>query len=205
LEAVLTSTTDWKAGIEKAVSHCKSSPIIDTNEYVEGYIALCSLFSSLLSFETTTHVEIGAHAVYGWMPTMLKRLEQERAEKLRIFAKKWKSATCYSLSVLKALEDLDLKTVNNSVVGTSKFLHFVAPDVFPIWDSRVAAVFGLKYDYKINNEKTYREFVQAIHMEVEERHNPTPWDGNSTNGISKIRNLELCLFRYGKALQAQTQ
>jgi hypothetical protein len=204
LEAALLDLKEWKAGIEKAISHCKSSPIIDTNEYIGGYNALCLLFNSMLSFKTTTDVEIGAHAVYGWMPTMLKRLDQAKVEKLRIFAKKWKGTTYCSSSALKALGDIDLKTVNDSVVGTSKFLHFVAPDLFPIWDSRVAAVFGLKHDYQINNAKTYREFVEAIYIEMEELHNPAPWDGNSTDGISKIRNLELCLFRYGKALRAET-
>jgi hypothetical protein len=28
--------------------------------------------------------------------------------------------------------------INNSVVGTSKFLHFVAPHAFPIWDDKIA-------------------------------------------------------------------
>ena len=32
--------------------------------------------------------------------------------------------------------------VNNSVVGASKLLHFVAPERFAIWDSRVARYLG---------------------------------------------------------------
>src|SRR5258708_7520084 len=51
---------------------------------------------------------------------------------------------------------------NNSVVGTSKFLHFVAPEVFPIWDSRIAAVFGFRHGYQINNALNYTKYCNTI-------------------------------------------
>ena len=44
----------------------------------------------------------------------------------------------------------------------SKVLHFINPEFFPIWDSRVARHFGLKYDYQINNRKHFLEYLTFV-------------------------------------------
>ena len=37
--------------------------------------------------------------------------------------------------------------INNSWVGLSKALHFINPEIFPIWDKNVAELFGIKITY----------------------------------------------------------
>ena len=44
----------------------------------------------------------------------------------------------------------------------SKVLHFINPEFFPIWDSRVSKHFGLKYDYQINNRKHFLEYLTFV-------------------------------------------
>ena len=44
----------------------------------------------------------------------------------------------------------------------SKVLHFINPEFFPIWDSRVAQHFGLKYDYQINNRNHFLEYLAFV-------------------------------------------
>ena len=73
--------------------------------------------------------------VYGWMPTVLELYianpERDLAEAARL---------------TKAKNDGDLtdaevvylaNVVNRSLVGASKLLHFVAPDKYGIWDSKI--------------------------------------------------------------------
>ena len=81
-------------------------------------------------------------AVYGWMPTILDNMGYTEENN-----KEWEKKICLSVkNIIDNDGDLDncsddfdnLKTfVNNSYVGLSKFLHFLLPDKFAIWDSNV--------------------------------------------------------------------
>lgn len=50
---------------------------------------------------------------------------------------------------------------NNSLVGTSKLLHFINPDNFAIWDSRVYRYLTNKepHDYRIGDINTYLDYL----------------------------------------------
>jgi len=95
-----------------------------------------------------------ACAVYGWMPTILKGSKiQELGSAFSL--KKIKSIKSWEEAELFLLEIDDVAPINNSWVGTSKFLHFLNPDIFPIWDSRVAVSFHskLSIEAKIASER----------------------------------------------------
>ena len=47
-----------------------------------------------------------------------------------------------------------------SPVAVSKTLHLLAPDFFPIWDQKIAKVYG--YNYYKNPEKKYFSFCRII-------------------------------------------
>ena len=53
---------------------------------------------------------------------------------------------------------------NGSVIATSKFLHFLQPDAFAIWDSRVfAAIFEEKaHFYHLQNSRNFLAYVAWI-------------------------------------------
>lgn len=90
--------------------------------------------------------------------------------------------------------------INNSVIGTSKFLHFLRPDQFPIVDRFVAYAFRSKYvpqyldDYVAYRSSVLeyaaicpvrlRRLADAYHM------------GQGT--IEAVRAVELALILYGK-------
>lgn len=85
-----------------------------------------------------------AHAVYGWMPTVLDINFHENIEKAVLELRD---------GDYKKIEELRTvaKFTNNSFVGASKFLHFIYPDKFAIWDSNILHVlkdFNLKVDGK---------------------------------------------------------
>jgi len=131
-------------------------------------------YDALLAFGSAVHDQTGmlvlAHAVYGWMPTILKS---------------------YNLNGL-AVADIrggflpEKPALNNSWVGTSKLFHFLAPEVWPIWDSRVALHFGLPRSDQHNRRDVYEDYTGFMRSEAAIQGNPTNY--------SNLRFLELCLF-----------
>lgn len=76
---------------------------------------------------------ISAHFTYGWMPTIVTlRNPSAYAEVAEILnaAKVGRIISSQDLLHLSVV-------VNNSLIGVSKLLHFIRPNKFAIWDSRV--------------------------------------------------------------------
>ena len=85
---------------------------------------------------TQNAVCLGGLAIYGWMPTMLHRIDCDPSEAFCNVAK------ALNLGQKDEIEKRYMNFLNNSYVGTSKFLHFCWPDHFAIWDSRVCKALG---------------------------------------------------------------
>lgn len=82
---------------------------------------------------------------------------------------------------------------NNSVIGTSKLLHFLEPERFAIWDSRIAAALGASISYasvesQIDQYLTYLDWINANISQV------PPFTGCDW---SSLRRLEFLLFMHG--------
>ena len=137
----------------------KSSLIEGT--YVQSYPHMIEYFAKIKEF-TVSDVVVGAHMIYGWMPTIL-HVDKKKTDPQEV------------VRILQALKDGnadlskdDLTTLkqymNNSIVGASKILHFVAPEQYPIWDSKI---FKFTHDrepqgYLVNNVETYREYRSSL-------------------------------------------
>ena len=178
-------------------------PSLDPRGYRDGYWALARLFRDHVKLDDRTTVLAGATAVYGWMPTIFRRLEyyDEILPTLR--------KLCSVRSAVEGLEaaercqnrDKMLRFVNGSVVGTSKFLHFMNPDSIPIWDSRVARSFGIEGHWRVDNVDHYINYwsgmkgCQALPPKAFEEFCQSP----EGQGASRIRLMEYALFLAKKA------
>jgi hypothetical protein len=104
---------------------------------------------------------IGINFTYGWMPTIFEFCSDQFEDALIILndAKNRVLPTENNLKILKNL-------FNNSLVGTSKLLHFINPKVFAIWDSRVYRyITGEEpYDYRISNFQAYLAYIEYCHI-----------------------------------------
>ena len=100
------------------------------DKYNKSYCHFIEYFSSKDKL-TEQDLVIGANFTYGWMPTILNFKSNEFVLAVAILneAKKPDRISDEKLFILKRL-------INNSLVGTSKLLHFVNPNVYAIWDSR---------------------------------------------------------------------
>lgn len=148
------------------------------------------------SLEKITEHEliIGANFTYGWMPTILN-FKSDKIEHAARILNKAKSTTVR----IDDNELLDLKAlVNNSLVGTSKLLHFVNPEIYGIWDSRVYSFFTGRANYQdLHRAELFWSYLDICNTVIE--HNTFDTIHNSYLArlgfnISRIRTVEQILF-----------
>lgn len=96
-----------------------------------------------------------------------------------------------------------IKLFNNSLVGTSKILHFINPNLYPILDSRVYNyLFGKNPHYKqLNNIKIYFNYINLVdeiinHQEFEEVNQHI--SEKFKYRISKIRVIDIIMYTNAK-------
>jgi hypothetical protein len=77
------------AKIDEAMNWANKQERLIEGDYYNGYSALRNLFDKL-DLENELNVKGAACAVYGWMPTILKK-EPEAAELVK-FARDWKNS-----------------------------------------------------------------------------------------------------------------
>ncbi len=173
-------------------SDAENFTLTSDDSYIESYPEFIRYFENVEKIEKH-HLIIASHFVYGWMPTTLNlnTLELGRVLQLLNAAKNG--------DILTAQELLTLKTcVNNSLVGLSKLLHFINPNIYAIWDSRVfryltekkstsgidKAEFYLEYLKGIDEIVTNIDFVN-IHILIQSKFNYQ---------IKPLRVVELIMF-----------
>lgn len=145
---------------------------------------------------------IGINFTYGWMPTIFdfRTTEIEKNIDLAIEilnkAKSGKDLETKDYELLKSL-------LNNSLVGSTKLLHFINPEKYAIWDSRVFRFLHNQepHDYRIGNIKNYIDYQKLLqNLTNEERFSEfyqlisSKLEYKPTN----FRALELIMFIKGK-------
>jgi hypothetical protein len=127
-----------------------------SKSYIRSYNSILLFFAGKILDENT--LIQGANMIYGWMPKTLN------ISKFQIDLK----------DILAIVNDQDLKInqnnlnqlmkfMNNSLVGASKLLHFLHPDRYPIWDSKVCEkLMGCQNNKKVNTIKNYIDYYNAI-------------------------------------------
>jgi len=167
------------------------------SSYIVSYPYLLAFFQKPGPLNVSDLV-VGAHFVYGWMPTALDLYVGPRKSDLDRGTDILNSAKAEGELSDRDLRDL-VRLINKSLVGTSKLLHFLRPDGFPIWDSKTYAfVFEEKpHHYRVNEISKYREY-QAHLARIQERHGFARFHASMTTKvgyeISPLRSIELVMF-----------
>lgn len=186
--------------------------------YIDTYTALKTFTSKTfdeLSIEKDVCIAF-AHMVYGWMPTILNEANGEIGawtkddwEKIKVCLEKAKSGEILGINELKNVMVL----TNNSIVGTSKLLHFINPHVYPIYDSRVFhAIRKLTGDKKatensstVNDENKYIAYLKWVHRVINEDVSSLlkmkkllKEHGFVDDDVTSVRVIEVFLYINGK-------
>jgi hypothetical protein len=178
-------------------------PKIKNNSYIKSYPHLISFFQK----DTLNEADFvcGAHMVYGWMPTILDLYPLAPNQNFE------KGAELLLQAKNGAFSDNDIETlkkiVNNSLIGASKLLHFVAPFKFPIWDTKTYAfyVLGKRSTEKINRPRhnsvnsieqynNFREMLYQITLDSRFCNLCTNVRTALGYKVSSLRTIELVMF-----------
>lgn len=169
---------------------------VDKQTYDVSYPEFLKYFSDIKTI-TKHNLVIGINFTYGWMPTIFDFRSDNFDEAIEILnnAKKGLVPTVVQLESLKVL-------FNNSLVGTTKLLHFINPDKFAIWDSRVYYYLtgGLAYNHRIGNCESYLSFLTFCEYltqrkEYDRIHNSIC--KKLGYSMTKFRSVELIMYLNG--------
>lgn len=104
---------------------------------------------------------------YGWMPRIV-RLDPQHMENA---LESCQQAQAVTTANRKAVMISAIADCLHSVVGASKVLHFIKPDVFPIWDSNIEqfrkkdVALAYKHMDQVANYSLYVDEVHAIRLD----------------------------------------
>ena len=166
--------------------------------YEFSYPHFIKYFEDIADIETH-HLIIGINFTYAWMPTIFEFGNTDLKRPLAILNKVKKGDEL----VFGELETLK-KLFNNSLVGTSKLLHFISPDKFAIWDSRVCRYLNNgeePYGYRIGNFDSYLLYLKYCTYltsldEYEKIHDIICNEVGYP--MTKLRTVELVMYHHGE-------
>lgn len=138
----------------------------------------------------------GVHMVYGWMPTIPTIHRDELSiEQILEYLHRVKNNRTLNEVELLALA----KVINESIVGTSKLLHFIAPQTYPIWDSKVYCFVvneSKAPQNKVNNFENYCQYMDVMRDIAKSGRVHIDDDLRGLIGNpSEIRMIELIMFQ----------
>lgn len=127
--------------------------------YLISYPYFLNYFQNLESINLENLV-IGISFTYSWMPTILKALNLKNTEEVLFILNEVKKGKLIDEQQLTTLKT----TFNNSLVGTSKLLHFINPKQYAIWDSRVFRFLNNvePHKYRLEKPRAYIEYLKLI-------------------------------------------
>ena len=192
----------------KIQKHFESWEIPETSKsYMRTYPEFLEYFKNINTIEEH-HFIIGASFTYSWMPKILSNLDTENIQRvLEILnnAKKESHLSEKDLEVLKS-------SINNSIIGVSKLLHFINPEVYPIYDSNVFRFLTDEkpHDYRVNVVQAYLKYQQLCNnckIEGNLRKVMELIKSKIKNGykydISNLRALEIVFFEAGRSMKKE--
>lgn len=175
-----------------------------TIDRINSFVISYPYFISYFARKNTLSVEdfvIGSHITYGWMPTMLEIYTDNPTNDLSkgtAILNKAKNREMISDSDFNFLSSL----INNSLVGSTKLLHFINPEDYSIWDSRVYSYFYQEkpHNYRVNKIGSYRNFIEKCNeIKRDERFTEFYESVKEKMGyeISEFRAIEVIMFLNG--------
>jgi len=180
-------------GSEEILSRANCLDHVDPeHSYHKSYYYFVSYFADIDEI-TERDLVIGSNFTYGWMPTILnfKSNDFDLAVAALNRVKTVGRISNEELMVLKGL-------INNSLVGVSKLLHFINPEVYAIWDSRVCNFLtGRSHKQKVENFErfwSYLDLCERVALDPQFERIHRRFSNTIGYGISPMRTLEHIMF-----------
>lgn len=184
--------------LEQSIEIAKSFDSTKEN-YLISYPHFINYFKNLEEIKLENLI-IGISFTYSWMPTILKSINLPKVDETITILNEVKKG-----KLLDESELFNLKSnFNNSLVGTSKLLHFINPEIYAIWDSRVFRFLNKDLEphkYRLEKPETYLEYLNYLNSMKEEKEFDRFYKLMKEKvgyEITKNRALELAFFKGNK-------
>ncbi len=176
--------------------HCFG--LIDIEDhYLRSYPHILKATNDLLKIKDKDFDPILAiaHMVYGWMPTILKSVNLTPSDKDVLAGAREVGAFDEAIALI---DKFNKSPINNSWIGLSKVLHFINPEYFPIWDSKVASNFGLRNYHQMANKQNYLDYIRFVESHIHTKTvNAIQQEFSRVRyEVSNVRACEFCLFTF---------
>lgn len=184
-----------KVNMEQIARDEKKAQFEPGDPYLLSYREFVAYFANLDQI-TRHNLIIAANFVYGWMPRILRFRSEDFASAVAILnaVKRGSPIGERELGLLQGL-------IDNSMVATSKLLHFVRPDLYAIWDSRVYTYINRNYSQsEIQKPGNYLAFLDNCREITRDgRFKAVHASMNQKIGyeVSPLRALELVMYWNG--------
>jgi hypothetical protein len=167
---------------------------LDKYTYDKSYYYFIKYFENkkVLSEEDLV---ISANFTYAWMPTILNFKNTNFNECVDILNKS-KQIDRLEKKDIEALKSL----INNSLVGTSKLLHFINPNKYAIWDSRVSKFLsGVTHKYFIEKTDVFFQYIDFCnelinHKNYENEIHQVYLKKSNNQKATKMKSIEQIMF-----------
>lgn len=153
---IMKDTNQLKDSLQQVASTYN----IKNDIYVEMYQYYVNFFKEKDTLNNSDIV-IGVGFTYSWMPTILKRLNLSNIDQVTKILNNVKQSIEISDDDFLLLKEFS----NNSLVGASKLLHFINPEDYAIWNSRVFKFLNnneAAHKYKLEKVHVYREYLSYL-------------------------------------------
>ncbi|MBK0380044.1 DEAD/DEAH box helicase family protein [Mucilaginibacter segetis] len=145
--------------------HQNEFDVSTIDNYMVSYHAFLNYFKIIADRKGEIRKDdliIGINFTYGWMPTIFSFKNDDFDYPLHILNQVQQGAII-GIKEFNALKSL----FNNSIVGTSKLLHFINPEQYAIWDSRVcrfATGRNNVYQSQVNNTEYFNRYLNLSRL-----------------------------------------
>lgn len=189
--------------IDRLLNDAENIYIPTEERYLTAYNEFIEYFKNIDKL-TVHNTIIGISFTYSWMPTILDFRSDKLIEATEIlnYAKQGGRPVLTDLDILKSC-------FNNSLVGSSKLLHFINPEKFAIWDSR-----GYRYllnkephSYRVENNNSYLEYLFFCHYLADSVYIDnlqSIMECKVGYKLTKMRAIELIFFYNGAKIKIDT-
>jgi hypothetical protein len=187
------------------IFHHNEFDLSTVNNYMLSYQAFLNYFKNIADRKediSKDDLVIGINFTYGWMPTIFS-FKNDYFDFAVAILNHVQKGNVIGIKEFNALKSL----LNNSIVGTSKLLHFINPELYAIWDSRVCRyATGRKnvFQAQVNSTDYFNRYInlsrllsaeplfeyeiyQPFCKKLNEYH-------QTTYSVTPLRVLELLLF-----------
>ncbi|MBE7172693.1 MAG: hypothetical protein INR73_19095 [Williamsia sp.] len=187
--------------IQEIINQFSRIQIDKADKYIVTYPVFIDFFRQTSAY-TVEDLLTGIAFVYSWMPRILT-IKSEALPKLSEYCNQFKNQ--YQAEIETPLFAQAVEALEGSIVATSKLLHFIFPDQFPIYDSHIYKYCWDKeksYHYQVKNPLNYHSYREMCLKTTagEEIHDLQKMVTDRLGyQVSKLRALEFSMFQIRKS------